>query len=444
MTKSKYQLSEYVNKFVSYVNEVEASLDTIASNDSSLTAADHIPAILNGEASKALNRIIPAKIRKKEGIFFTGQPLSMKVAQHLKPIIEQGCSIFDPACGAGNLLMACAKFLPIGKQLDETLQIWGERIHGNDLYDHFVNAAKLRLVLLAATIHKQRNVKLSIPNNSNVFPALCTGDSLSYPYPKGEPICVALNPPFGQMDAPKDCTWAKGRVQVAGVFIDSVIKKVPNNSHIVAILPDVLRSGSNYSKWRQMVASYSESLEIEMSGKFDRTTDVDVFIMHLKTTERGNNQSKWPKQQPNFGNCSAVLSDMFDIHVGPLVPYRNPNKGSWKYYVDSAEAKPWETITVNSKKRFKGPCYDTPFVVIRRTSSPTDKYRAVGSIIKSHSPVAVENHLIIAKPKDNTLKKCKDLLDRLKDSRTNMWLNNRIRCRHLTVSAIKEIPWWDD
>jgi hypothetical protein len=32
---------------------------------------------------------------------------------------------------------------------------------------------------------------------------------------------------------------------------------------------------------------------------------------------------------------------------------------------------------------------------------------------------------------------------RLKDPRTTTWLNERIRCRHLTVGAVRDLPWWN-
>jgi hypothetical protein len=56
--------------------------------------------------------------------------------------------------------------------------------------------------------------------------------------------------------------------------------------------------------------------------------------------------------------------------------------------------------------------------------------------------VAVENHLIVFLPKNNKLSECKRLLRVLKSRKTDQWLNNRIRCRHLTVRSLNELPWW--
>ena len=443
MIASKDQLLPYVAKFSSYVNDVEVFLAAYAREDKHCRTTNHIPAILNGEAARAVNSIISAKIRKKKGIFFTGQQLSKRVARRLRPLIESGHSIIDPTCGVGNLLISCAKYLPTGETLKDTLEIWSNRLFGNDLYYQFTRAARLRLILLAATIHKKEGIPLSLPNSDRVLTGIRTGNAFTHSNPTTESICVVANPPFGHMMAPDDCHWTKGKVQTAGVFIENLLKKVPRYRNIVAILPDVLRSGSRYNKWREMVAGLSWSIDIEPAGKFDDQTDVDVFILHLKTGESDEKISKWPEIQASSTNSQLTLSDMFDIHVGPVVPHRHPKKGGWKSYVDCSTAKPWEIVSILTKRRFRGTCFTAPFVVIRRTSNPADKYRAVATIINSETPIAVENHLIIVKPKDNTLKKCKALLQRLKNDRTNIWLNNRIRCRHLTVSAIKEIPWWD-
>jgi hypothetical protein len=96
--------------------------------------------------------------------------------------------------------------------------------------------------------------------------------------------------------------------------------------------------------------------------------------------------------------------------------------------------------TFEDTRQYRGRVYNTPFVAIRRTSRPGHPYRATATIISGKTPVAVENHLIVCQPKNNTLKMCKALLAHLKTAMTNKFLDERIRCRHLTVGAIQEIP----
>jgi len=439
----KEQVIEYVERFSTYVNDIETFLDSYALGDKFRQQPDQIPAILNGEAATALNSIIPAKIRKKAGIFFTGHELSEKVAVRISHLIQSGQTIIDPACGAGNLLMSCAKYLPIGKNVNETLEVWSDRLFGYDLYQQFVQATRLRLILLAAGLHKQEDVRLALPNQHSVLKGIQVGNIFGKTSQTAQTGCVVVNPPFGHVKAPENCQWANGNVQIAGLFFEKIIKAASRGRNIVAILPDVLRSGTRYKKWREMVSGLSDSMDIELVGRFDKNTDVDVFILHIVASGTKNDTSRWPEAGVHDDIERCTISDLFDVHVGPVVPYRDPQIGKLHSYVDCSTAAPWAIVSDAPKRRFKGRIFVPPFVVIRRTSNPADKYRAVASIINTRLPIAVENHLIVLKPKDNTLEKCQALVLRLKDDKTNKWLNSRIRCRHLTVSAIKELPWWD-
>ena len=83
-------------------------------------------------------------------------------------------------------------------------------------------------------------------------------------------------------------------------------------------------------------------------------------------------------------------------------------------------------------------------MVVRRTSRPGDNHRAVASIINVKERVAVENHFLILQPKDLRLVTCKRAAKVLFSAKTTDWLNKVIRCRHLTVSSLMRLPWWDD
>jgi len=95
---------------------------------------------------------------------------------------------------------------------------------------------------------------------------------------------------------------------------------------------------------------------------------------------------------------------------------------------------------ISEHRPFSGPAFNPPFVVIRRTSRPGDKFRAVGTAILGAKPVAVENHLIACTPKDGSVETCRVLLRQLRKPETNDFLNRTIRCRHLTVSSVKHLP----
>ena len=92
-------------------------------------------------------------------------------------------------------------------------------------------------------------------------------------------------------------------------------------------------------------------------------------------------------------------------------------------------------------RRHDGKVYKPPFVVIRRTSRPGHPYRAAATVIAGKRSVAVENHLIVCEPKNNkTQAMCKKLMAQLQTQVVNTFLDDRIRCRHLTVGAVAAIP----
>lgn len=428
------KINDSVAQFSSYVDEIESCVINFDKNDK------RIPKILNGETAIALNRIIPAPIRKNSGIFFTSPYLSKKVAKRIKTFLNEGASIVDPTCGAGDLLTACAQYLPREKTLRGTLRYWSKIISGYDLHEQFVRATRLRLILLAANFHC-RDFKLQSILSEADFSNVQVNDSLSSFSSITHSDCIVTNPPFGHIIAPEDCTWSSGKVQVAGVFFEKLLKGAHKGQHIIAILPDVLRSGTRYHKWRKLVADLSESLNIELIGRFDNKTGIDVFLLYVIAGKRKD--VLWPCFSDSKGKNSLKVKDLFDVHVGPVVPHRHEHKGPWYSYIDSSSARPWAVVTDLPNRRFSGTIFQSPFVVVRRTSSPSDRYRATATTVRTSKPVAIENHLIILKPKDNTIKLCNELLKQLKDNRTNRWLNRRIRCRHLTVTSIKELPWWD-
>ena len=53
----------------------------------------------------------------------------------------------------------------------------------------------------------------------------------------------------------------------------------------------------------------------------------------------------------------------------------------------------------------------------------------------------MDNHIIVARPIDGSLAQCEKLLELLKRSSTTQWLDERYRCHHLPVEAIKHMPW---
>jgi len=396
---------------------------------------------LNGQPAAVLRSSVPLPNRRADGVFFTGANLARRLLNHLTSELPPFGIIADVGCGAGDLLLACARNLPLGSDLNDTLQIWGHRLMGFDIYPEFIRATKTRLVLLAisrgATVDNS-----SVPAVNQVFPMIRQCDFLSNPEKVTTASHVIMNPPYNDLIAPSDCKWANGKVNAAALFLDTCLSRLPAGTTIAAILPDVLRSGSNYARWRHRIESLACRIEVTTCGQFDDSTDIHVFILRLeKASTPLSDRAVWWRtiKDTNPDN----VGDHFEVHVGSVVPHRHREEGPSVAYIHAKSLPPWETVKrIKERRRFAGPLFEPPFVLVRRTSRPGEK-RAIATIVGGRRKVAVENHLIALLPNTKTIAQCKQLLRVLKSTQTDRWLDNRIRCRHLTVQSIKDLPWWE-
>ena len=276
------------------------------------------------------------------------------------------------------------------------------------------------------------------------FPGVRLGDGLQAKDELAKATHIVTNPPFSSTQTPKCCEWTSGRVNSAALFMDSIVCNAASSTRIWAILPDVLRSGTRYERWRHLIASRLRDIQVTPIGQFSRHADVDVFVLEgivrsqvKKPAVKGNSLLA-----DNPQDCQHTLGDYFTVCVGPVVPHRHPCDGEKVPYLTPHNCPAWKRVThIDEYRGFTGTLYKPPFVVLRRTSRSDDPYRAIGTIITDKRDAAVENHLLILIPKSGTIASCQELLRVLKSKTTNNWLNDRICCRHLIVSAVSSIPW---
>jgi hypothetical protein len=395
-------------------------------------------AALNGQASIELRRVSSLKARRRFGAFFTGSELAARLISRCGKFNEHSI-IHDPSLGMGDLLLASARKLPLGRTLTETLRRWGHQLTGTDVHPEFVEGAKTRLVILAQQRHGIKSI--GITSIAGLFPGIRVVDGLSQHKLFAQATHLALNPPFVLAAAPDGCKWAGGRITAAANFVITALERAKPGAELVAILPDVLRSGSFTEQWRKRVEELAIVRRVEPYGIFDESADVDVFILRVKrrvkkSTAKSVSWTSVPVQ------ASTTIADFFEVHVGRVVPHRDPKKGKWHPYIHARSVPTWETMReFKQSRRHQGKVYKPPFVAIRRTSRPGHPYRAAATVIAGKKSVAVENHLIVCEPKAKTLKMCKKLMTQLKTEAVNKFLDDRIRCRHLTVGAVAAIPF---
>jgi len=429
-----------MKNFEEYVLELENIAALALSGRNSKVDDLNPKQYLNGKVGTELRRRVSLDYRQRIGAFFTSEGLRTLTISSSFLNSHDGL-VWDPACGAGDLLLRVTETLPATLDLAITLNIWGQQLCGRDIEPVFVRAAKARLVLAAYLrgARRQPGIRLSL---TKVFPLIHVGDSLVNP-PSFKPTRIVLNPPFIAINQKIEQGWGAGSVSAAAVFIDKCLEIAVPDARIAAILPDVLRTGSRYARWRAEVQKIAEITRLHVYGAFDPQADVDVFIVELKV--KSLNLEPVIGTDP-WGICrtsvSATLGDYCTVAVGPVVPHRHKIAGPDLPYLHAKDAPQWGVMeNIVSRRQFAGTTFQPPFVVIRRTSSPSDKFRAVGTLVACNERVAVENHLIVCKPNDGSLASCNKIMQVLHANTTNEWLNGRIRCRHLTVDSVKDIPW---
>ncbi|EKO3877126.1 N-6 DNA methylase [Vibrio aestuarianus] len=383
-----------------------------------------------------LRELLTIEEMREAGSFFTGQKLATK-AVNLLPAITSSSVVLDPTCGAGNLLIEASRKLGVEPTLSATLKVWGRVLRGYDIHLHFVEATKLRIIVEAINQGVEQDCDLD--EAFELLPNIQFRDAFTIHSEELMDIThVLMNPPFTIMPSPRENYWKEGKVNAAGVVFDKYLRKLPKGCKVSAILPDVLRSGSRYSEFRKFV-SESMQTDIKVWGRFNNKTDVDVFLLSGVIGE--NDQLVlWHSAE----DAESTIADYFDVRTGPLVAYRDSEEGTMYPYFYPKICPQWEMVReAKEKRRFSGKALNPPFVVIKRTSSPSDRNRASATLINLREPVAIENHMIVVTPKDGKVKTCKRLMKVLQNQQTNDFLNERIRLRHLTVGVIKDIPFFE-
>lgn len=423
-------------KYQPYVNGLVDLATSRVTDDASawLKKAD---IALNGQAGDQLQALVPVRTRREHGTFFTGHELAEQLLAYAD-LSKVKTPIFgDPTVGASDLLIASAKRLGTKKRLNSTVKAWGAQLLGIDQQKEFIQASKARLVLLARSMHNAYDEQ--DVDWTTVFPSVHEGDALTEQALYERATHLVMNPPFAKMSAPNDCIWAQGKVNAAAVFMQHAVKHAKPSTQILAILPEVLRTGTRYKKWQKEITRMADVERVESVGLF-HNADVHVFILVLRKrkvmattgkTFRGAQKRKGARQ----------LGDLFKVSVGPVVPHRDPEEGSLYRYLHAKNATPWVALKQWPEKRhYKGTVFAPPFVVIRRTSRPGDKHRATASLVLGRAPVAVENHLIVCAPLDGRVMTCRKMMKAVKSSKVDAYLNAEMRCRHLTVKSLREMP----
>lgn len=422
-----------------YRDELKALLERF-SNDARIDysgAAAH----LDGLAYDKLRQNVSVQTRRAYNTFFTSSLLRTRLVTPYRTIIARGATVLDPTCGVGDLLIAATDFLP---------RKWsGSRI-SQHIATHFYGRETVPMLTAVAQDRLRLAIKLRDPLESSQsqlsLPLIRTGDGLANDVPYNDARLVLLNPPYGRQVAPASIKWAEGLLSQAAPFTLDVLTRCKAGTYIAAILPDVLRSGSRYAKWRELVSQLAYIEKIESVGLFDIWTDVDVFILTMRARNKDSQFAKTfttPWYESKSPGDQTTLAELANVSVGDVVPHRHAEAGPEVPYLSIHSVPIGATVTHAPTRAFQGRLHQTPFIVVRRTSAPTREgaSRLAPSLISEKlGMVAVENHLIIIKPHASGIAECSKLMQQLRHPSVTTWLNARLRTRHITKPALLEIP----
>jgi hypothetical protein len=327
-----------------YKQHLDGLLDRVEWGNSVGNARAALHECLNGGAAKALRRSVSERHIRRYGAFFTGEELGRRT---LDPLTQKRALLkrpaYDPNCGGGDLLLRWAERLPVNSDLAATIEQWQELILGSDLHPEFIEVAKRRLILLAVS-RGARWPTGSPPAIDNLFPGLTVADVLAPELTVPTDATLMMNPPFTHTTAPAKCDWATGRVSLAALTFLLCVERCQVGQRVVAILPDVLRSGSRYERWRAKVRERLNATRIEVVGRFDRHADVDVFILEgVVNGTRERSDIRWLHLRHSSSRHSLV--SLCNVRVGAVVPHRDPKEGPWVPYLTVGELPAWGRVT---------------------------------------------------------------------------------------------------
>jgi hypothetical protein len=289
--------------------------------------------------------------------------------------------------------------------------------------------------MLLALLRGAKVMQRTLAPLDRLLPNIVNEDGRNHPF-LSEADLVLLNPPYGRVMTPDGVPWTSGLVTDAALWVATVVEHIPRGAQLAAVLPDVLRSGSRYSKWRRVIARSVRIEQLRSVGQFDALTDVDVFVLVAKRGARHSSRG-WPEIEAQ----GSTLEDFCSVMVGAVVDLRDAHDGPWVPYITTRDLPQRGEFVATQRRRFAKRLFEPPFVVVRRTSRPSaGQARLRPVIIRGSHPVAVENHLLVLQPKRQTLRACRGLRDVLVAPTTTDWLDQRIRTRHLTVASVREIP----
>jgi hypothetical protein len=412
------------------------TLIAAGSRDDETMSENLVTDLMNGHATDFVYNTLSLSDRRLHGVFFSGPSWAKRILSGQK--MGQWRRFIDPSVGVGDLLIEVCSSLPLKSSVHKTIEDWSKRLVAIDLRKSFLDITWLRIQALAVHRHSVEKGQVADLVFRELPESFIVGDALTIKLDLRQHDCVVMNPPYQRIVAPAHSFVGKGKRSAAAIHLEHILLQAPPGVGVFALVPDVLRSGSSYERFRKELRRIADVSSFDPFGAFGIQADIDVAILAAVTRKSTNEKKSAEKETIQV----KKVGDFFDVSVGPVVPHRTPITGQRYGYLTAKNAVVGKEISspvefANYACRLER----GPLVIVRRTSSPSDKKRARSTLVTFSKELLVENHLLILKPKDKKVSTCRALLRVLEDQSSDVWLNDFIRCRHLTVGSLKQLPW---
>ena len=222
------------------------------------------------------------ELRRDLGIFHTDQQLASRILDHL-PIEEippEDRYVVDPACGAGNLLLAAQERLENlspGQWSPEDTHRWLKtHMYGSDIEPIAVEIAKLSLLVSS----------LPLGNSWQIEQRDALDDTMSFRAP---PTIWVTNPPWRYRTGSRD-EWAIK-------FLDRAVEHLADGGLLACILPASWLSAPGHRNSRSEISAKCSVFEVWRMPrdmfKYARFPAAVVFAQKRRTAQRSSFAFRW-------------------------------------------------------------------------------------------------------------------------------------------------------
>lgn len=419
------------------------------------------------------NLLVTPDVRRDLGIFYTPPEFASRVVETLpiETIAPADRSVFDPACGSGNLLLAAIErlelLMPGGWSANDAHAWLNTHVSGSDVDPVATEIARLSMLVSS----------LPLGNNWQIE----TRNVIENP-PSIEPTIIVSNPPWRN---PKG-----SRSEAATEFLNRSVESLAPGGLLACVLPGTWLSTTTARAGRRSLADNCELFEVWRLPRdlFEeaRYGSAVVFCRKTKEPKRSRHAFRWvasgaqrrraflddgqttfswlaPTPEPGHAltsgpldvlhdrSTAGLLKDVADV-VSGVVQKGEPQAVARGQHLALLRGTPYEpygttdempTVRIASGSDFGAGDRDlspfrSPQVLVQAHRNPDTEWRVrpvldVRGVVPSNAWHAVVG-------KRETAAEARALLALLASSAASIWVHSHVATKNIPKAAIENLP----